>query len=228
MRRIQRTRPSAWQSSIVASSTTGFSVSTNDPSLSVTTAPMATLELIFGGNADGLFVAGRPRPSVRPVEAAPELEAAEPTPTAQEAAAIAPEPDLPSTSIEEDAPAASTEAPAAEAAPPPAEPIQPEEKPHPHRIELIIDSLPNLTLTEPIPVSIDPLGDAVFTATVRSLAITATGHSIGEALLILKEQIEFVYNDLSKRSRWDSDEKIMLQLLHTYIAPPSRKPDWMY
>jgi hypothetical protein len=63
---------------------------------------------------------------------------------------------------------------------------------------------------------------------VHRLAITATGHSIGEALLILKEQIEAVYNDLAKRSQLDSDQKTMLQMLHTYIAPPSKKPDWMY
>ena len=96
---------------------------------------------------------------------------------------------------------------------------------HPHRIELSIDSLPNHLLVEPIPVAIDPLGDAAYTAWVRNLDTNATGHSVVEALLLLKEQIEFVYDDLSKRSQLTADEKTTLQMLHTYIAP--KKPEWL-
>jgi hypothetical protein len=93
-----------------------------------------------------------------------------------------------------------------------------------HAIELIIDSLPHYELTEPVPVTIDPLGDAVFTASVRDLDIAAIGNSIGEALLLLKEEIERVYEDLNRRlPSLNCDEKTLLQMLHTYIAPQSTK-----
>jgi hypothetical protein len=229
---VQRTRSSAWQSSVVALSTTGFSISTDDPSLSVVTAPMPTLDLIFGGTAHGAFVSTRRTSSRRPAEVATRTSdrAADSVEMAATAASEATtqsdeqtlQPDEQTSQPDEE-----TALPAEETSQS-GEPPEPEEEPHPHRIELIIDSLPNLTLTEPIPVAIDPLGETVFTASVHRLAITATGHSIGEALLILKEQIEAVYNDLAKRSQLDSDQKTTLQMLHTYIAPPSKKPDWMY
>jgi hypothetical protein len=96
---------------------------------------------------------------------------------------------------------------------------------HPHRIELSIDSLPNYMLIEPIPVAIDPLGDAAFTAWVRNLDTNATGHSVVEALLLLKERIEFVYDDLNKRAHLSNEQKTTLQMLHTYIAP--KRPEWV-
>jgi hypothetical protein len=98
---------------------------------------------------------------------------------------------------------------------------------HPHRIEMTIDSLPHHDLTEPIPIHIDPLGDTVFTATVSNLDISATGNSIGEALVLLKEQIEFRYNDLNRRPKRSPDQTTMLQMLHTYIAPSGAKPAWL-
>jgi len=99
------------------------------------------------------------------------------------------------------------------------------EQDHPHRIELNIDSLPNLMLIEPIPVAIDPVGDNAFTAWVHNLDTNATGTSVVEALLLLKERLELVYEDLNRRSHLTSDEKLTLQILHTYIAP--KKPDWV-
>jgi hypothetical protein len=236
---VQRTRSSAWQSSVVALSTTGFSISTDDPSLSVVTAPMPTLDLIFGGTAHGAFVSTRRTSSRRPAEVATRTsdraaDSVEIAATAASEAAMQPAEETSQSGEEMSQPAEETShsdeetTQLAEETSQPGEPPEPEPEPHPHRIELIIDSLPNLRLTEPIPVAIDPLGETVFTASVHRLAITATGHSIGEALLILKEQIEAVYNDLAKRSQLDSDQKTMLQMLHTYIAPPSKKPDWMY
>jgi hypothetical protein len=229
---VQRTRSSAWQSSVVALSTTGFSISTDDPSLSVVTAPMPTLDLIFGGAAHGAFVSTRRTSSRRPAEVATRTSGSATDPVemaATDASEATMQPDE-ETAIrsEETTPSDEGTTQLGEEMSQADEPPEPEPEPHPQRIELIIDSLPNLTLTEPIPVAIDPLGETVFTASVHRLAITATGHSIGEALLILKEQIEAVYNDLAKRSQLDSDQKTMLQMLHTYIAPPSKKPDWMY
>ncbi|HWB52266.1 MAG TPA: hypothetical protein VG651_24375 [Stellaceae bacterium] len=96
---------------------------------------------------------------------------------------------------------------------------------HPHRIELSIDSLPNYMLIEPIPVAIDPVGDTAYTAWVHNLDTNATGNSVIEALLLLKERLEFVYDDLNKRPHLDNDQKTTLQILHTYIAP--KRPEWV-
>ncbi|HVH79528.1 MAG TPA: hypothetical protein VM782_09080 [Stellaceae bacterium] len=95
-----------------------------------------------------------------------------------------------------------------------------------NRIEMTIDSLPNHILVEPIPVAIDAVEDAAFTAWVPNLDTNATGHSVVEALLLLKDRIESVYDDLNKCSQLTAEQKTMLQLLHTYIAP--QKPEWQY
>jgi hypothetical protein len=94
-----------------------------------------------------------------------------------------------------------------------------------NQVELIIDSLPNHELTEPIPVIIDMVGDALCTASMRNLDISTPGNSIGDALLQLKTQIEFVYDGLNRRPHLSADQKTILQMLHTYIAPPSKKPE---
>ena len=56
---------------------------------------------------------------------------------------------------------------------------------------------------------------------MRNLDIHTTGNSIGETLVLLKEQIEFVYGDLSRRTNLSADQKTMMRMLHTYIAPQS-------
>lgn len=96
---------------------------------------------------------------------------------------------------------------------------------HPHRIELGIDSLANHLLIEPIPVAIDPVGDTAYTAWVPNLDTNATGQSVVEALLMLKERIEAVYEDLNGRPHLSAEQKVTLQILHTYIAP--KKPEWV-
>jgi hypothetical protein len=95
------------------------------------------------------------------------------------------------------------------------------------KAELIIDSLPYHELVEPIPVSIDAVGDALCTASVRDLDISATGSSIGDALLLLKVQIEFVFDELNRRPHLSSDQQIMLASLHTYIAPHPKRLEWL-
>jgi len=96
---------------------------------------------------------------------------------------------------------------------------------HPHRIELSIDSLPNYMLIEPIPVAIDPIGDNAFTAWIHNLDTNATGQSVVEALLMLKERIELVHDELNRRTHLSNEQKTTLQMLHTYIAP--KKPVWV-
>ena len=200
------TRTGVAQNSVVVSSATAFSISTDDPSLSVTMAPQPALILGFGGAAKLPFAI------VRATEAPPLAQPARAPAALPEPIADVPEP----AAIAEERPVAS--APIAE----------PERRPVPKTapIELIIDSLTGHTLIEPIPVIIEPLGDTVFTAAVRNLNIQATGNSIGEALLLLKDQIESTYDDLNKRSRHDADEKTTLQMLQTYIAPLSKKSQW--
>jgi hypothetical protein len=100
-------------------------------------------------------------------------------------------------------------------------------------IELIIDSLPHLSLIQSIPVTVQPFGDKIFTATVRSLGVTGTGASIGETLLLLKDQIESIYHELSDKSRLDEDQRKMQDVLdtfiaksHKYAAKEAKKSEW--
>jgi hypothetical protein len=97
-----------------------------------------------------------------------------------------------------------------------AEPESPS-SPEAHRIELIIDSLPRQQLIETIPVTVESLGDKVFTAKVHQLNLAGTGNTLGDALITVKEQIEILYEQLSKTSELDGDEKKYLQYLQSHI-----------
>src|SRR5262249_53475622 len=140
--RRRRTRPNSWHSSQTPISTTITAVSTDDPLLSILTAPLGTLQLVFGGAANGAITLASalapkaPAPSYAPSKPQP-LSAASYEPVDQRAETAA----------------------------------------HPQRIELSIDSLPNYLLIEPIPVIIDPVGDAAYTAWLRNLDTNATGQS---------------------------------------------------
>jgi len=213
--RTQRTRTNAGQSSLIASSSTSFSVSTDDPSLSVVMAPMPMLLLDFGGKRGFRPAAMRAAFPQRPL-AAP-VEKSDPPPPQ-------PDPEHPASPVKAESSAAPAEPETHEE---PRTPEPPAEAPA-NRIEMTIDSLPHHTLTEPIPIVIDQFGDKAFTASMRSLDISTNGNSsIGEALLLLKEQIEFVYGDLSRRTNMSTDQKTMLRMLHTYIAAQSAKPEWL-
>jgi hypothetical protein len=221
-RTIQLTRTGAAQSALVGTSSAGFSITTGTSSASVVTAPQPALMLAFGDAAGAPFTfiqspppaRSEPRPAPAPELPAPPVTVAEPDeppPAGVLAAETSPEPaDL--------APAADTDT-HLRADDPPETRAGNRPVPVTTPIELIIDSLTGHSLIEPIPVVIESLGDMVFTASVRNLNIQATGNSIGEALLILKEQIEITYDDLTKRPHRDADQKTALQLLQTYIAP---------
>jgi hypothetical protein len=187
-----------------------FSVSTDDPSLSVVMAPMPTLMLDFGGKSGLRHGAARAAFPQQPLDP--------PRPS------IASQRFFDPPGTEDVAPQEEPPPPAPRAAP--AEPERDAEA-HPHRIEMTIDSLANHMLTEPIPITIDPFGEAAFTAAVRNVDIGATGNSISEALVLLKEQIEFIYDDLNRQATLTADQKTMLQILHTYISPRSTKPEWL-
>jgi hypothetical protein len=262
------------QTSFATSSAGTFTIRTDDPLLSHTTVPMATVMLGFGKQS-GLRARSTTTPLPRRAAIPPRVEerAADPAGSAESAGDLPAEASVagsvpetgrsdtstdhahqptraerrqrlleaaetPAASEEPEEPlepeAAATEPVAAEAADPApdqesAEHAQPssEQPAHPHRLEMTIDSLPHHELTEPIPIVIDPLGDTIFTATISNLDICATGNSIGEGMVLLKEQIEFVYGDLSRRSNLTPDQKTTLQILHTYIRPNGpKKPEW--
>jgi hypothetical protein len=101
----------------------------------------------------------------------------------------------------------------------PPEAAEPEPQPagETHRIELIIDSLPRHQLIESIPVTVDSLGDQVFTATVHALNLTGTGNTLGDALIIVKDQLEILYEKLTKTSNRDDDEKKYWKYLQSHI-----------
>lgn len=190
--RRRRTRPNSWHSSQTPISTTITAISTDDPLLSILTAPLGTLHLVFGGTANGAITL---------------------------ASALAPKAPVPSYAPSRD------DKPPPSAAPFDLVDDRAETAAHPNRIELSIDSLPNHLLIEPIPVIIDPVGDAAYTAWVRNLDANATGQSVFEALLMLKERIASVYADLNACTQLTGEQRATLQMLHTYIAP--KKPDWV-
>ena len=99
----------------------------------------------------------------------------------------------------------------------PAEPGEPEASADLHH-DLIIEALPNLRLTEPILVTMDELGDTIFTGTVSALNLSTTGTSSTNALFLLKEQIETLYGELDKKTNLDSKEKEQLGFLRHHIA----------
>ncbi len=89
--------------------------------------------------------------------------------------------------------------------------------------DLIIESLPNWRLTEPIPVNMESLGETIFTGTISDLHLSATGTSIGNTLLLLKEQIEALYIELDAKEKRTADENAQLSLLRYHIAAPLAK-----
>jgi hypothetical protein len=209
-------------------------------------APMPMLQFGLGGKTTTSFAVTRPatpapamppRPS-DPAQAAPAPEPEEP-PANDALTAKAEEPSVdrapPGKADASSAEVSNKVEPAAAPTPKPAEPpahpvrIAEAETPSPEtnsQVELIIDSLTHHTLIEPIPITIDALGGMMFTASMRDCDIQITGSSIGEALLVLKERIESVYDDLNRRwQNLDTDQREQLKILHTFIAPPSKRAE---
>lgn len=85
------------------------------------------------------------------------------------------------------------------------------------KIHLNIDALPHLELIEAFPVTVKQLGDNLFTATVHALRLTGTSTTSTEALVTVKEEIETMYERLTRSTRLDADEKRDLQYLQSRI-----------
>jgi hypothetical protein len=91
-------------------------------------------------------------------------------------------------------------------------------------IELTIDSLPHLQLIHAIPVTVNPLGEKLFTATVEALNLSGTGDTLSDALIVAKEQIELTYHRLIKLTGPDELEEYHLQYLKSCIKSPDDSP----
>jgi hypothetical protein len=231
------TRTNGGQIFMTASSALTSSIDTDDPLLSLVTAPTPTLVIRLGDRSGVPFVlapGARPAPP-RPQEPAqaqleerPEAlrdQPQEPAPPALEesSANLVDQLREPAPTELEESSAALVDDPQEPAA---AE-LEEEPAPNSRPIELIVDSLPNHTLSEPIHATVNSLGDAIFTASMRDLDLAATGNSIAEALLMLKEQIGSTFDDLNHRlPRLTSEQKTTLQILQTYIAAPSARSKW--
>jgi hypothetical protein len=231
MHKVNLTQTTEWQNWVVSSASV-FSTSTDDPSLSLVSAPMPTLQFDLGGKTTTPFAIARPMtlaPATAPQPTGPTQTAPAPEPAAQAAD------EAPGAKAEEQSEKAGEAVEQVVAAAP--EPEEPTVKsaaseakePSPEgssQVELIIDSLTNHSLIEPIPVTIDALGGMMFTASMRDCDIQITGSSIGEALLVLKERIESLYDDLNRRwQHLDADQREQLKMLHTYIAAPSKRSE---
>jgi hypothetical protein len=230
--RTHQVRSDLQRISVIRLSGAGVWTNTREASPITMLVPMAIP--MFDLNSTGSMALARPRPAQRatrkpsgvslavpegsggavPVPLVNELPSepeAEPVDVADMSQALAPEPE----------PTPSTEADHIDSE----RGSVPEAKQEPsveaQRIDLIIDSLTRHELIEAIPVTVESLGDTVFTATVHSLNLTGTGNTLGEALIIVKDQLEIMYEKLSKATGLDDDEKKYLKYLqsHIKIAP---------
>lgn len=122
-------------------------------------------------------------------------------------------------------PAAAAEPPAAPASDAPATSAA-EPPPGNHEFDLIIEELPNHRLYQPIPVQMQPFGNEMFSASVPALALSATGTSVSDALLLLKTQIEAGYAEIEKKSDLDAAEKEHLKFYYAHIVKEPPPPEF--
>ena len=107
-------------------------------------------------------------------------------------------------------------------------PVTDQPKPPPtrqERVELAIDSLQNYELLKPIKVVVESLGDRVFVAEAPDLNVSTTGNSIGDALILLKDQISNMYEDQTRKKNLDGERSRQFKVFETYIGRPRR--NWM-
>ena len=107
-------------------------------------------------------------------------------------------------------------------------PVPDRPKPPPtrqERVELAIDSLQNYELLKPIKVVVESLGDKVFVAEAPDLNVSTSGNSIGDVLILLKNQITNMYEDQTSKKNLDGERSRQFKVLETYIGRPRR--NWM-
>ena len=105
-------------------------------------------------------------------------------------------------------------------------PVKPEARQH-DILALMIEALPHWRLIEPISVTVASSDDQNFTGTIYDLDMTATAASPNHVLLILKEKIETLYEELGGKSKLDATQKKYLGFLRFHISTPlfpSKRP----
>ena len=222
------------------SRSSGAAVWTNTKEASPTTMVVPMSMLMFNLNSAGSMTLAGSRPVQRATPKSP--EAPLPSPVSDTGTALMtlveelpgePEaalPEVPDVGEALEAPEPeplSADRGQVEREPPTAAEAEPASSVETHRIELIIDQLTRHELIETIPVTVESLGDKVFTATVGALNLTGTGNTLGDALLIVKDQLEIIYDKLSKTTRLDGDEEKYLKYLQSHIrgsSPSDSRP----
>jgi len=90
-------------------------------------------------------------------------------------------------------------------------------------INLSIDRLANYEIKKPIPVRIECIDDNEFLAEVSDANIAMTGNSIGDALMMLKENIESIFERYKSKERLGMEPSRQLQFLEAHIGAERRK-----
>jgi len=209
----------------------GAMVWTNTKEASPTKLLVPTPTLVFGVRKTGMAAFTGSMPASRPIQTPSEAVPGETASIAKPKGPAGAE-KTPSASVDDKAeftdegglPAATeparylpAETPAIEPLLAPEAEVPSQSKTETPKIYLSIDSLPHLQLIEAIPVTVVELGDKLFTATVDALTLSATGDTLSDALVTVKEEIEVLHERLSKSRELDDDEKRYLQYLQSHI-----------
>lgn len=92
--------------------------------------------------------------------------------------------------------------------------------------DLVIEELPKHQLYQPIPVHVQPIGEEMFSASVPALALSVSGSTVVEALLLLKSAIATAYAEIEKKHKLDAAEKEQLKFYYTYIVKEPPAPEF--
>ena len=90
-------------------------------------------------------------------------------------------------------------------------------------INLSIDRLAHYEIKKPIPVRIECIDHNEFLAEVSDANIAMTGDSIGDALTMLKENIEAIFERYESKERLGTEASHQLRFLEAHIGTESRK-----
>jgi hypothetical protein len=88
---------------------------------------------------------------------------------------------------------------------------------------LSIETLAHYEIKKPIPVRIECVDDNEFLAEVSEANIAMTGDSVGDALMMLKENIEAVFERYKSMERLGTEPSRQLQFLEMHIGAKRRK-----
>jgi hypothetical protein len=81
-----------------------------------------------------------------------------------------------------------------------------------------IDSLPQFFIKKPIPIVIQCVDDNEFVACAPNINVAMSGSSAGEALLLLKEDIQEIYKYYSAQGSLGPEPKRQLRELENHIG----------